>query len=645
MIAERADPLCDAYDTLLELFKLGACRELCLDFFAKIIEKAGSRGYSTHHLKLLIKGGIINKDNLDAFICLMNNLRGHGIASVLTTFEMKRRTLKHLTTKQSNDLLMFYSDMAREKGHSAEIIIEGHLDALTKGYVRYDLSDREEIELFVSKTNAFIPELYKAYKDLVNKNDFLSFLAQSKAKITKDEFGEKEFEELLGSEIARFSCEDEKLDFMLGIYFNAIPPLDRFSSSLYKLREMLKNQIKDLEKDHREEVPNKLYNFERSYTISKIEREKDLSIDHEKYLEELKKRLTRNLSIKEGGAAEKVEDEIEKYLKGEVSNEELKKVIESYLRMNNKFQENLSQLDLTSNPYNKWKKLLELITKFAKNLLKNEIKFELKKAIERKSVTERHVHTKIIRQLKNEKTIKQGIKNILSIYDEESLNLIQEIVDEREDVSIKRKALVKDAIKKIKENIKREYKHSIPREGTVGIIWQEEISRLKEEINSYSKRVKADEITLRLVKGMPYIVWGANCGVCVSTDYKLFSDRRFILLSILDKSKNVVGFVHIFIIDVDRKKVITVPGINPSSVYLEDRSSDEILDVIIQALQDIAKIGGFKAIYIPRDPRIHSDRKAMKNSINKKNFRTITLSEDVYWSTNPSYPFNEVFVI
>jgi hypothetical protein len=210
---------------------------------------------------------------------------------------------------------------------------------------------------------------------------------------------------------------------------------------------------------------------------------------------------------------------------------------------------------------------------------------------------------------------------------------------------IERKALIKDVIKELKENIKREYKHSVPQEGIAGIIWKEEISRLKEEISSYCKRAKSDEIKLRLVKGMPFIVWGANCGVCVSTDYKLFSDRRFILLSILDKSKNVMGFVHIFIIDVDRKKVIMVPGIDPSSVYLEDRSSDEILDVIIQTLQYMAKIGGFKAIYIPKDPRIHSDREAMKNSIDKRNFRTITLSEDVYWSTNPSYPFNEVFVI
>lgn len=173
------------------------------------------------------------------------------------------------------------------------------------------------------------------------------------------------------------------------------------------------------------------------------------------------------------------------------------------------------------------------------------------------------------------------------------------------------------------------------------------IQREKErfELVELDKKVVLE---FRVVKGIPYGLWGHNCGVCIYDDLKLWKDPRFKLLAFIDKIEGkVVGFAHLFEAEAEGGKVLTVPGIEPTVEFLSEVKAREVYPLIERALIQVASEGGYKALYFPTDRHILSNRPDVIKEIEKRySSQGIPLPTPIHWNHRPNpYPFKEVYKI
>lgn len=191
--------------------------------------------------------------------------------------------------------------------------------------------------------------------------------------------------------------------------------------------------------------------------------------------------------------------------------------------------------------------------------------------------------------------------------------------------------------------------------GQAAINQAEIISRLFSQPHEWVEAEKAKfvpqkkgtvELVFRVVKGIPYGLWGLNAGVCIATDLELWKKKEFMLLAMIDKNTETAGgFCHLFVTEVSGKPVLTVPGIEPSVELLGEVKAAEVFPQIEEALIEVAKAGGFEAVYIPADQNIMSNRTDIAKLVMKQYAaRKVRLFQEVQWNTLPQpYPFSEVY--
>ncbi|MFA4842749.1 MAG: hypothetical protein WC658_02835, partial [Candidatus Omnitrophota bacterium] len=175
----------------------------------------------------------------------------------------------------------------------------------------------------------------------------------------------------------------------------------------------------------------------------------------------------------------------------------------------------------------------------------------------------------------------------------------------------------------------------------LGIIQQEKVK--------FSPQ-KQGEVVLefRVVKGIPYGLWGLNAGVCIATDIELWKNNKFMLLAIIDKNTHqAVGFVHLFVVEINGKRILTIPGIEPSVEFLSQVKAGQVYPLIEEALKRIAQEGNFTGLYIPTEPNVLSNRSDIAEIVRKKYAsRKKTLSKEIKWNSLPQpYPFKEVYIV
>ncbi|GEM_PF-2964350 len=152
-------------------------------------------------------------------------------------------------------------------------------------------------------------------------------------------------------------------------------------------------------------------------------------------------------------------------------------------------------------------------------------------------------------------------------------------------------------------------------------------------------------LEFRVVKGIPYGLWGINCGVCIATDLDLWKDPRFFLLAMIDRStEKVVGFVHLF---VPEPGALTVPGIEPSVELLSEVKPGQIYPLIEKALIRVATEGGYKTLDLPTNSTILSNRTDIAREAQRRYAsRVVQLPDPIQWNHLPQpYPFQEVYRI
>lgn len=183
-------------------------------------------------------------------------------------------------------------------------------------------------------------------------------------------------------------------------------------------------------------------------------------------------------------------------------------------------------------------------------------------------------------------------------------------------------------------------------------IFQEPVLLIQKEKDKFETKELERKIVLefRVVKGIPYGLWGINCGVCIAFDLELWRDSRFLLLAMIDReSGRVVGFAHLFqgrIQEGDEtREILLVPGIEPSVEFLSEVRAREVYPLIEKALLRIAQEGDYDALYLPTNPQILSNRPDIVKEVQKRYTRTKQLPSEIHWSHWPVAPFKEVYKV
>jgi hypothetical protein len=207
----------------------------------------------------------------------------------------------------------------------------------------------------------------------------------------------------------------------------------------------------------------------------------------------------------------------------------------------------------------------------------------------------------------------------------------------------------KDLAMLVKTVIAQENKSLLSQSKIIDKLLADQIATIRHELLKFENLSKAENLKLgfRVVKGLPYTMWGLNAGVCIARDIKLWTNSSFKLISIIDKNdENIGGFIHIFETEIEGKKILTIPGIEPSVEFLNNVNPSKLYDQIEEVLKEFAKLGGYDAVYIPTNTNINSNRTDIQKAIQKKKYQIIKLSKPVNWNNVPSpYPFDEVYKI
>ena len=180
-------------------------------------------------------------------------------------------------------------------------------------------------------------------------------------------------------------------------------------------------------------------------------------------------------------------------------------------------------------------------------------------------------------------------------------------------------------------------------------LFKEPVGIIQQEKAKFSPQ-KQGEIALefRVVKGIPYGLWGLNAGVCIATDINLWENKNFLLLAMIDKTTyQAVGFVHLFTADINGKRILTIPGIEPSVEFLSQVKVAQAYPLIEDALKKIAQEGNFAGLYIPTNPNLLSNRSDIAEIVSKKYAnQKKPLPEEIKWNNLPQpYLFKEVYIV
>jgi len=182
----------------------------------------------------------------------------------------------------------------------------------------------------------------------------------------------------------------------------------------------------------------------------------------------------------------------------------------------------------------------------------------------------------------------------------------------------------------------------------IGALFSDPLRTIDEELAKFERQKDADvRLSFRAVKGIPYGLWGWNAGICTARDYALWANKAFYLIAMIDEtSGKAVGFIHCFESIQNGKRVLTIPGIDPSAEFLGSVKSSDVWPLIETAIKTAGRLGGYEAVYIPCQRDILSERKDIREAVAQAGYAEVTLDAPVYWDSTPRpHPFEEVYEV
>ncbi len=586
-------------------------------------------------------------------------LKGKNLPIIFTQLDK----IWELAERDEDRFLHFlkqFTILGNKFDNRAGTIIQGIVEGIQDKIFSKDLTDVELLSAvnFINIFENFSSELYQAYHSNSDKEKFVEVVNGAKKRIIADQFDKEDIRGL-----KKFSGSDDvykQYNFIAGIILSAIPQRDTSFLRKFEAIELLRSEF-EREEDLRQHIPPGLRNYSQTKRLNYFEKIKQGKVDFQKDIE----RWIHRLTVKEETKEEKktivpqavLEKAMLSYGRGDLSQEELKQTLEEYVRSSESVQDQLKQLKYEVNPYTKYSKLSSII----EYLLKDELaavseRVQRFQADSRSSTGEasRASSKAILKQIqKNPNIPDMGIDNILRRYDTETLvEIVKNLEAMPQDHPLTKR--IEAAISRLMaqsgevvENIK--HVRPVNLEG----IWSDEIGLLNLELDDYQlNNISGGEVVFSIVKGKPYRIWGINCGVCVAKDQTLWDDPFFFLASIRGKGGRIEGFIHLYDYELtDGRKILLVPGINPTSEYLSIVNENQLLDQIIDFLGKVGEAGDYDAVYLPVDPFISSNKHVMRRALKKKEFTPTTLAgltnnedQELDWN-NGNYKVSEVYVI
>jgi len=570
-----------------------------------------------------------SKGMMKLFKSLIKNLSGRsGIVAagkVLNEFSKNNLTAEDLD---------FFMMLAKRYSNSSGAIIEEIISSNDKNEIDYKgKNSKREIIEFIDAIGFFSSGAFDQYRRSENKDKFISNMQESRKNIVDDNISFRDLtKKLIG----------ERMSAML----LTIPPKDSTLMSVEEGRRLILNEV-DAQKDLRNHIPRLLKGYKNTKLFSivnwiKKEKVRNASKINEWIRNMLKSKPTRSF--------DKTLQTLLQYAQGKESVENLRSAIESFVLSDENVRGGFNAIDVETDLHKKWTRLQNFIEYDIKEALRPVVE-KFNEEIKGFSQGKKSLSTgtqKLIKSLnKNSKIPDQGIKSMLTRYDSPALFEIKDQLESIKDLDLRERiSLILDNLLKDTQDA------SSPKIKKVDIlkeVWGEVIEQVDQETSDYEKDFSGEgRLNFGIVKGLPYRVWAYNCGVCVGNSDDLWDDPSFMLLAVFNENNQAVGFVHLSHKVIDGKKILFVPGINPTSDLLSESDPEDLTKKIMDVVSDIAIQGKYDELHLPTSEMINSNkhavRKAIKNLFGKNIIKQWT--NPVSWIGElPEYAINETYQI
>lgn len=548
---------------------------------------------------------------------------------------------------QANEVLKhmkFFLQICKVWPRSSFSIMEGIFAAAHQGLIQGSIiSHQKEIFQFVYMTKNFSPALFEEYLKSSDKESFLKNIQCEIQKIIKDEFDLEDIDRIV---------EQYSWKYLLGLVQMVCPVS---GTSHTKREDMLKLfQRMTITGNHRDHLPQ---------IWKTIQAELDINIGERRIRDGQKKdpfnvvgeitSVFENSDIGVYVGLFEIKDAICNYLAVPYENTAQKDEAREYL-VDLLFQY-LAQDDLIlesfflvrDNPYKLLVYLEHMLTNdhYIPELLRKAFLYVPKSVLEN-SQRNRNVLED------NPKKLIRTINNIVlsRMPDEKKYEVLMTILDVVERKSLKDKVLNDP---RLSINAHDFIERILQDKGVLSYyqLKNEVLSKLflyiKDEQRKYSfEEHGSKRILLKPVKSVAFCLNGITSGICSDKDIQLWKDPNFKLIGIFDKNEDTaLGFVYCYDVEINGKKYLTLPGINPTEDFLASVDAYEFYSLMIKQIVSFAKAAGYSGVYIPTDNNLSSNHGDIKRAIKRNKYRIKKIPE-VHWNHLPEpYPFSEVFEI
>jgi hypothetical protein len=555
----------------------------------------------------------------------------------------------------------FYLQLIEQNSRLALQILQGVLTAVRKGTVSVDLSEDEKMRIlgFIKMTKGFNPYLYRVFVQ-EGEAPVAEFLALSE-KILRDDLGPEVLVNYQ-AELKKRGYKQRGFNLAEEIILAVIQSVIPASGASFVKKGSVKRLFKQYLSagDRRKDVPISL----RGYSLGggEIQRIEWHVMENEVLDEEgrvrdilLSLRYPEKEDFNEGNQQARQDKQLFiKELNGYIQNKnedtraKALKAFYRYVRHNDLLREKIEQIQLGD--YTSFNLLEQLfLDKDNLSVLLQEI---LTQDIDPELLTQKGTDT-----IRNAEAVKGQIERIWSNpqLDEDQRNIALERVlarFDRQNIEMVLLPLLTENLslsEAVSDILSGELRRKISVNKLIREFFEEPIKIIQAEKAKFESKVDEEKIrlTFRAVKSVPYGLWGLCAGVCVANDIKMWQDPNFYLLAMIDETANqAVGFIHLYQTEINGEKVLTVPGIEPSTEFLGQVDAKTIYPMIEGALREIAQKAGYTAIYLPTSEKILSNRVDINRIAKRKGYKRIILKKNIRWNHKPSpYPFKEVYEI
>ncbi|HOW27290.1 MAG TPA: TerC/Alx family metal homeostasis membrane protein [Elusimicrobiota bacterium] len=169
------------------------------------------------------------------------------------------------------------------------------------------------------------------------------------------------------------------------------------------------------------------------------------------------------------------------------------------------------------------------------------------------------------------------------------------------------------------------------------------VKKMDAELNKkFTTNQEREEVKLRIVvsKRKAHSVIGYNAGVCVAADQQLWDNPNFMHAVLFDENGIAQGGMHLFVVEHEGLKYLSLPGINPTPALLSKIYGEDILDELVSYAKDLAAEMGLEGVLIPQEGSIHSNRPEVKVVIASKSYEEVDWGKKFVFTESKDRPYS-----